>query len=59
MKNQKIEFVVYDMNNIACMVTTEKMQAITKANSINGKVCKRITTIEECEALNADCTVWA
>lgn len=59
MKNQKIEFVVYDMNKIACMVTTEKVQAIAKAKQINGKVCKRITTVEEYEALDAECTVWA
>ena len=59
MKIQKIEFMVYNMNNIAQMVTTEKAQAIAEAKNINGKICKRITTVEEYTALDNECTVWA
>lgn len=59
MKAIKIEYIVYGEDNISHMVTTEKAHAIAVAEQISGKVCKRITTVEECEALDKDYTVWA
>ena len=59
MKHSKIEYIVYGKDNIAHMVTTEKTIAIAVAKQIGGRVCKRITTIEEYEALDQDYTVWA
>ena len=59
MKIKKIEFIVYGADNISHMVTTEKAHAIAVAKQIGGRVCKRITTVEECEALDKDYTVWA
>lgn len=59
MKHRKIEYIVYGKDNISHMVTTEKAIAIAVAKQIEGRVCKRITTVEECEALNQDYTVWA
>lgn len=58
MKHTKIEFIVYGQDNISYMVTTEKQIAISAAKQIDGRVCKRCTTIEELEALDIDCTVW-
>ena len=59
MKTKKIEFIVYGVDNLSHMVTTEKAHAIVVAKQIGGRVCKRITTVEECEALDKDYTVWA
>jgi len=59
MKTTKIEYIVYGVDNISHMVTTEKAHAIAVAKQIGGRVCKRITTVEECEALDKDYTVWA
>ena len=59
MKITKREYIVYGVDNISHMVTTEKAHAIAVAKQIGGRVCLRITTVEECEALDKDYTVWA
>lgn len=59
MKTTTIEYIVYGADSISHMVTTKKAYAIEVAKLIGGRVCKRITTVEECEALDKDCTVWA
>lgn len=59
MKHINIEYIVYGMDNLVHIVTAEKTHAIMVAQQIGGRVCKRITTVEEYEALNKACTVWA
>lgn len=59
MKTTKKEYIVCGTDNLSHMVTKEKAQAIEVAKQIGGRVCLRITTIEECEALDKDYTVWA
>lgn len=59
MKHTKIEYIVYGTDNLIHIVTAEKAHAIMVAKQIHGRVCKRITTVEECEALDKDYTVWA
>lgn len=59
MKTTKKEYLVYGTDNITHMVTPEKAQAIAVAKQIGGRVHLRITTVEECEPLDENYTVWA
>jgi hypothetical protein len=59
MKLTTIEFIVYNADNSVHMVTTDKASAIATVKQIGGKICKRITTVAEYEAIDEECTVWA
>lgn len=59
MKTTKKEYIVYGADNTSHMITKEKALAIAVAEQIGGRVYLRITTVEECEPLDKDYTVWA